>query len=79
MPDPKSKKRKTYDKDDLLRAVAAVKNGMTYKNASEKYGVPVSTINDRCLVKYSEEKNRPGIYLYISPLMSVIQVDFSEI
>jgi transposase len=51
MPD-KQKKRKNYDPNTLLQAVAAVYNGMTYKNASVKYGVPIASIADKKNQKY---------------------------
>lgn len=57
---PRVKKRKLYDENNLLQAVAAVKNGMTYKDASEKYGIPTSTINDKCLTRYATGKTKPG-------------------
>ena len=58
------RKKKQYDPNNLLEAVAAVKNGMTYKAASEKYGIPASTINDKCLHKYRDGKNKPGAKCY---------------
>ena len=62
---PRNKTRKLYDNEHLLKAVAAVKNGMTYKKASEKFGVPASTINDKCLIKYTSGKSKPGTYYNI--------------
>ena len=53
-------KKKLYRESKLLEAVAAVKNGTTYKAASDKYLVPIPTIHDKCLAKYHERKNRPG-------------------
>lgn len=53
-------KKKQYDQNNLLEAIAAVKNGMTYKTASIRYDVLVSTINDKCLQKYRDGKNKPG-------------------
>ena len=31
----------------LLQVIAAVQNGMTFKQASEKYGAPASLIHDK--------------------------------
>ena len=56
------KKHKTYDETNLLNAVAAVKNGQTYKEASEKYGIPIATIAHKKSQKYAEGKTRPGEY-----------------
>ena len=60
-----TKKRKNYDIDTLLRAVAAVSNGMTYKEASVTFGVPVASIADKKNSKYAPGKNKPGSYIRI--------------
>mgnify|MGYP001950179783 CR=1 FL=1 len=40
--------RKKYTEENLLRAVAEVKNGTsTYRAAAEKYNVPLATICDK--------------------------------
>jgi hypothetical protein len=36
-----------YSQKDLLDAVNAVRNGMSYRKASAKYNVPVMTIQNR--------------------------------
>ena len=39
---------KKYNDDDLLNAVAAIKNGnSTYREVSQKYSIPISTLCDR--------------------------------
>lgn len=40
----KEKKRKLYSDDQLLQAVAAVKNGSTFKESSETFGVTITPI-----------------------------------
>ena len=55
-----TKKKQRYDEDSILEAIAAVQNGMTYKEASERYGVPTTTIHDKKNDRYSLEKGRPG-------------------
>ena len=52
------KKRKLYDQDNLLKAIADIKNGMKYKEASVKYGIPTSTLNDKINNKYSIERSQ---------------------
>lgn len=59
----KPKKNKNYDQSTLLSAIASVKNGMTYKEAYVKYGIPISTLNDKCRGRYSEGKDRPGLLI----------------
>ena len=43
--------RKKYTKhkeEDLVRAVAEIKNGhATYRSVSEKYGIPIATLCDK--------------------------------
>ena len=62
------KNRNKYSNDDLLQAVAAVKSkSMTFKQASERYGVPSATIADRTLGRYKAEILTPGkIIFYIN-------------
>jgi len=41
----KRKPREKYTEEDILRAVADIKNGIcTYRTASEKYRIPVATL-----------------------------------
>ena len=37
--------------NSLLKAIAAVQNGMKYQEASEKYGVPVTTTHDKVVIE----------------------------
>lgn len=41
------RKRKTYSDEDLLAAIAAVKNGASYRKTSLKYNIPVMTLCDK--------------------------------
>lgn len=44
----KRKARERYTEEDLLRAVAEIKNGsITYRSASAKYGIPIAALNDK--------------------------------
>ena len=55
------KKFPAYSEEDLINAVAAVKNKtMTYKKASEFYKVPTTTIADRVSGKYDTKISKPG-------------------
>lgn len=38
---------KNYAESEIIAAVAAVKNGMSFHKASAKYNVPTSTVRDR--------------------------------
>jgi hypothetical protein len=58
-----TKLQKTYTEEDVVSAVAAVKNGMSLKKASMKYGVPATTIHDKKSDKYVDGKTRPGMYI----------------
>ena len=41
----KRKARERYSENDLIKAIAEVKNGTcTYRKASEKYGIPIATL-----------------------------------
>ena len=44
-----------YSKDTLAKAVDAVKNGMSYRKASEVYNIPKTTIRDRITGRISED------------------------
>ena len=58
------KYRQNYDGEKLLQAIASVKNkNLTLRQASEKFGVPHSTLGDRIKLGISTEK--PGKILYI--------------
>ena len=44
----KRKARERYSENDLIKAIAEVKNGTcTYRKASEKYGIPIATLCDK--------------------------------
>ena len=38
---PKPKPRGNYSEENLLMAIAEIQDGVSYKNASIKYGVPI--------------------------------------
>ena len=52
--------RKAYPQAALIKVVASVQNGMKLKEVSEKYGIPISTISDKRLGRYNENKLCPG-------------------
>lgn len=54
------KKRKNYSDQSVIEAVAAVKNGDSFRKAASKYNVPVTTVRDRFHAKYTDGKNVPG-------------------
>ena len=37
----------SYSQENLHKALASVKNGMSQRNASKKYGIPKTTLADR--------------------------------
>ena len=52
-----------YSNEDLLRAVAAVKTkSLSLRNASEKYGVPHTTIKDRVSGRYAAKILEAGMH-----------------
>ena len=51
-----------YDKNDLERALSAVKNrSMTVRAAAERYGVPKSTLQDKCKGLHKQRHGRPTV------------------
>ena len=40
----KRKQRERYSEDSLLKAVAEIKNGSSYRSVSAKYNIPISTL-----------------------------------
>ena len=60
MPDSCKKKKKLYDDSSVISALAAVRNGSSFRVAAEKYGIPTSTLRDRYHGKYDAGKHSPG-------------------
>ena len=54
------KKRKNYTECSIISAVAAVKNGSSFRKAAEQFNVPVTTVRDRYHSKYTDGKHVPG-------------------
>ena len=52
-----------YDRNNLLLAVAAVKNGMRYKEAASRYEVPYTTLHDKVNEKYKKTRKGPATTL----------------
>ena len=52
---------------DVLAAVAAVKNGESFRKAAAKYDVPTTTERDRFHGKYKEGKHVPGPNSALTP------------
>ncbi|XP_050303290.1 nucleus accumbens-associated protein 2-like [Anthonomus grandis grandis] len=55
---PEWKRYKQYTRDDIMSAIAAVKNGMSALQAARKYGVPSRTLYDK-VKKMGITTNRP--------------------
>ena len=62
----RGKKKKLYDDQQVINAIASVKNGLSFRAAAAKYGVPVQTVRDRYYGKYKEGKHTPGPSLSLS-------------
>ena len=63
MPKIKEKKRQKYSDQALMEAVAEVRNGtLSWRKASEKYGVPAQTIGDRIHNRYLVQKKKAGMF-----------------
>ena len=54
------RKEKPYSDDDLIAAVAEIKNGNSYRSVSKKYNIPYTTLNDRVSGKVLLKKQQPG-------------------
>ena len=52
------KVNKKYTENDIIKAVEAVKNGTTLREAARTFGVPKSTISDR-MVNTGSKRGRP--------------------
>jgi len=52
-----SKPRKKYLHSDIMKAVEAVKHGLSYRKAEKQYGIPKSVINRH---KKEPETKTPG-------------------
>ncbi|KAH3801545.1 hypothetical protein DPMN_155199 [Dreissena polymorpha] len=54
---------KRYSQKDILDAVSAVRQGMSYRKASSKFGVPVMTIQNRISGKVDDlaQAGRPTV------------------
>lgn len=60
-------KRKTpVSRDSLLAALADIKNGMSYREASKKYDIPKSTLNDKINDRVPLVVDRPGPGTYLT-------------
>ena len=66
---PSRGKKKNYDEKDVLAAVAAVKNGESFRKAAAKYDVPTAktTVRDKFHGKYKEGKHVPGPNSVLTP------------
>ena len=59
-------KRCNYTEENLLDAIAEVKGGLSYRKASDKYGIPVMTLSDKIKGKTPLAKFSPGPSTYLS-------------
>ena len=50
------KRKKTYSEEDLICALAEIRNGSSYRKTSIKYGIPVMTLHDKAHDKVSVYK-----------------------
>ena len=56
-----SKKIKTYTEQDLLQAIASIKDGLHSKSAaSRQWNIPRSTLHDAIKERYAHRKHTPG-------------------
>ena len=65
---PRSKPKKpAYKEEDILRAVAEIRNGNTsLRKASVKYGVPKSTLSDKLNLRVPLAPSMPGPSSFLS-------------
>jgi transposase len=55
------KRRKNYTSEDVDLAVQAVKDGMSFRDAAEQFGVPKSTIKDRASGAHGSNIGQPTV------------------
>ncbi len=55
------KRRKNYTSEDVDLAVQAVKDGMSFCDAAEQFGVPMSTIKDRASGAHGSNIGQPTV------------------
>ena len=61
MPIPK-RQRKKYSNEDILNGVASIKNGkLSYREASQKYGIPIATLSNKIKGKVPLITEKPGL------------------
>ena len=66
-------RRKNYE-EDLLRAVAEIKNGqITYCVASTKYGIPLATLCDKVTNRFPVSTKMGKMSEYYIPIYNYIQ------
>ena len=51
---------KAYTEEDVIRAIADIKNGLSLNTTARKYNIPTSTLTDKVKQKYTIGKSRPG-------------------
>lgn len=51
-----------YTPEDLEKAVAMVRDGKSYREASRDFSVPFTTIRDAVLNRYSQKKGAPPVF-----------------
>lgn len=59
-------KRCKYTEEALLNALSEIKSGLSYRKASDKYGIPVTTLSDKNKGKTPLAKYTPGPTTYLS-------------
>ncbi|KAK9720975.1 CENP-B N-terminal DNA-binding domain [Popillia japonica] len=64
---PKVKKdykyTKTYNEEELAKAIEAINNGMPKKQAAEKFKIPRQTLQYRLSEKFKKPTHGPATYL----------------
>ena len=44
---PPKKHKASYSDEDMISALAAIKNGTSYRKASKEYNIPISTLSNK--------------------------------
>ena len=60
MSDKGQVKKKQYEGQRMISAIAAVRNGESFRGAASRFDIPVTTLRDRYHGKYKEGKHYPG-------------------
>ena len=63
---PRKRKHAKYSDETIIKAVAEVKNGQSYRKVAKKYGIAVMTLSDKVKGRVALVDSKPGPDPYLS-------------